>query len=583
MIRSQHAYSQRRGRFVRKRPPHFIQGLILKAARYYRAGRLAEAERIYRQALQIDAQRSDCLHALAIILQLQGRLDEAVATYRRVLTLRPDCAEVHSNLGVALMAQGRAMEAFRHHQHAVTLNPTDANAHHNLGIALEAQGDLTEAMGQYQRVLRLNPNHADAHNSLGNLLKEQGNFVDAIAHYEKVLVINAKHAEAHNNLGNIFAEQGKFDDAMRHYDRATAIKPDYAEAHFHRAEIKSFRNGDYELAALKKLSKAGRLSANQSIYIHFALAKALDDTGDYRQAFEHLRAGNVLKRQQIKYDESHTFDLFRRTMKVFDNNLFERFQETGDPSPTPIFVLGMPRSGSTLVEQILSSHPQVQAAGELLDLELATRSVLNASSQPGQYPDCIPGLDHEAFRVIGQFYLSRLPALAGGRVRIVDKFPGNFLMIGLIRLILPNAKIIHTVRDPIDTCLSCYSKLFRIGLPFSYDLEELGRYYHSYSKLMAHWHAVLPPGAMLDFSYEDLVNDLEGQTRRLIDYCNLPWDDRCLSFHKTERIVRTASAAQVRKPLFRTSLQRWRRHEPQLAPLLRALQDGIPASGCSTN
>jgi hypothetical protein len=216
----------------------------------------------------------------------------------------------------------------------------------------------------------------------------------------------------------------------------------------------------------------------------------------------------------------------------------------------------------------LASHPQIHGAGELVDFEAAAESVLNGSDR---YPECVRALDGATLRRIGQAYLARLPALANGKTRIVDKLPGNFLNIGLIRLFLPNARIIHTMRQPVDTCVSCYSKLFTDGHHYTYDLGELGRFYRGYSSLMAHWRSALPPGAMLDVAYEDVVDDLEGQARRLIDYCGLQWDERCLSFHETRRPVRTASAMQVRKPLFRTSLDRWRKYETQIAPLLDAL------------
>ena len=306
---------------------------------------------------------------------------------------------------------------------------------------------------------------------------------------------------------------------------------------------------------LEALAASDDLPADQALYIHFALAKALDDVRDYGRAFEHLRQGNALKRERIDYDETGTLKLFEHISAVFDRGLFDRFQGQGDPSSVPVFVLGMPRSGSTLIEQILASHPQIHAAGELTILE----------NSP---------MDVTAFRRLGQSYLSQLPKVPDEKIRIVDKLPGNFLRIGLIRLMLPNARIIHTMRDPIDTCLSCYSKLFNTGLPFTYDLAELGRYYRAYSELMAHWRSVLPPGAMLDVSYEDVVDDLEGQARRLIDYCGLPWDDRCIDFHRSNRPVRTASAVQVRQPLFRSSLQRWRNYESGLAPLLDELANG---------
>jgi tetratricopeptide (TPR) repeat protein len=446
-----------------------------------------------------------------------------------------------------------------------------AVALHEEALRYYKAGRADEALALYERALFLKPDYADAHINLAVALAAQGRLDEAVEHYERALVIDSNHAEAHNDLGNILQAQGKFDDALTHYGRAIAIRPAYPEAHLNRAEIKSFHPGDADLTALEALAGKDDSPVSKSPAIHFALAKALDDCGDCGRAFEHLRKGNALKRAHINYDEQGFIKLFERTSRVFDRSLFDRLDGGGDPSPVPIFVLGMPRSGSSLIEQILASHPLIHGAGELEDLEKLANTASNAGGRPVPYPEYVPDLDGAAVRRMAQAYLARLPAPPDGKVRIVDKLPINFVHIGLIRLILPNARIVHTVRDPIDTCVSCYSRLFTFGQEFTYDLAELGRYYRRYRDLMAHWQSVLPPGAMLDVSYEEVVDDLEGQARRLIDYCGLPWDDRCLSFHQTVRPVRTASAAQVRKPLFRGSLQRWRKYQAGLGPLLQEL------------
>jgi tetratricopeptide (TPR) repeat protein len=436
---------------------------------------------------------------------------------------------------------------------------------------------LDDAVTHYERALVLEPDNTDAGHNLGLTLMRQGKMDEAIACFRRVLTINRDHPEAHAELGNIFRDQGNFDDAMAHYGRAIAIRPGYAEAHFNRAAVKTFQPGEADLAALEKLAADNDLPASKAPFVHFALAKALEDSGDYDRAFEHLRKGNDLKRRQIEYDEAGEAKLFERISAVFDRGLLDGAGRKGDPSPVPIFVLSMPRSGSSLIEQILASHPQVHGAGELDSLDAAVRDEMAAGGRPARFPECVPDLDEVSMRRLARSYLASLPNAGEGQLRIVDKMPGNFLKVGLIRLILPNARIIHSMRDPIDTCFSCYSKLFA-GQPFSYDLAELGRYYRRYRELMAHWQAVLPRSAMLEVSYEDVVDDLEGQARRLIEYCGLPWDDRCLSFHKASRAVRTHSAVQVRKPLFRSSLQRWRRFEACLGPLLRELGDLAPAS-----
>ena len=538
-------------------------------------GRLDEAVACQERAIALKPDYVDAHNNAGLVLVSLGRIAEAVVHYERALELNPSHGNAHNNLGIALVALGRAGEAILHYERALELNPADAKAHSNLGIALAAQGRVAEAITHYEEALALNPAFADAHNNLGITLKDQDRTEEAMAHYVQALAIDPNHAEALNNVGNIFKERGRFEEAMAHYEHAIAIQPSYAEAHYNRSEIKRFNRGDADMAALEALASRTDLPPNKALYAHFALAKAFDDTGDYARAFEEMREGNALKRAQLDYDEPAVLALFQRISATFDRSLLERFRAAGDPSSIPIFVLGMPRSGSTLIEQILASHPRIHGAGELMHLE-RTVGALTAGDPPVSYPECVPAMDAAALRQLGRDYLDRLPAVSSDKLRIVDKLPGNFLSIGLIRLILPNARIIHSMRDPMDTCVSCYSRLFTSGLHYTYDLAELGRYCRSYFKLMDHWRSVLPPDAMLDVSYEDVVDDLEGQARRLIDYCGLTWDDRCMSFHKTDRPVRTASAVQVRQPLSRGSLQRSRKYEEWLGPLREALGEWAP-------
>jgi tetratricopeptide (TPR) repeat protein len=541
---------------------HYVQGLFDDALRHHRAGRIEHAVTRYQRALALSPEHADAHNNLGVAFVALGRPVDAIAHYRKAIVLNPSHCNAHSNLGTALVSLERFDEATRSYERALALNPHHADGHYNLAIALTAQGRSSDAMTCYEMALALRHDYTEAHNNLGNLLAAQGKTDAAIAHYQQALAVHPHHASALNNLGNMFRDLGRFDEAMGHFDRAIAIRPVSAEAHYHRAEIKTFRTGESDLTALEALARRSDLPAVKAPFIHFALAKALEDTGDFERAFAHLRRGNELKRSQIHYDERGTGEMIRRVAAVFDRGMLDRAHGTGDPSAAPIFVLGMPRSGSTLIEQILASHHKIHGAGELEDL---------AACLPKGFPECLIDASPDSLRQMGQKYLSRLPALPDGKVCVVDKLPNNFLRIGLIRMILPNARIIHTVRNPIDTCVSCYSKLFAKGQEFTYDLGELGRYYRSYSELMTHWTSVLPQDAMLHVAYEDVVSDLEGQARRLVEYCGLPWDPCCLDFHRTSRPVRTASAVQVRKPLFRSSVDRWRKYEKGLGPLLAEL------------
>jgi hypothetical protein len=306
---------------------------------------------------------------------------------------------------------------------------------------------------------------------------------------------------------------------------------------------------------------AAALSIEDRVELHFGLGKAYEDLGRPEKAFAQLLAGNALKRRQITYDEAATLGQLERVREVFTAELIRSRQGVGEPSPAPVFIVGMPRSGSTLVEQILASHPRVYGAGEL---KIHLYTTVNGSQA---FPELVPSMAGEQFRRLGESYLAEIKRLAPKALRIINKMPFNYIYAGLIHLALPNSAIIHTVRDPVDTCISCFSILFTEQLNHTYDLAELGRYYRHYEVLMAHWHRVLPPERILDVRYEDIVADLENAARHIVAHCGLEWDERCLAFHQTERPVRTASFAQVRQPIYKSSVGRRRTYEAFLAPL----------------
>jgi hypothetical protein len=309
----------------------------------------------------------------------------------------------------------------------------------------------------------------------------------------------------------------------------------------------------------------------QAIHFHFALGKCLEDLGDHDRAFPHFIEGCKLKRSSINYDSAQMTRRFNDVMRVFDRATIARLRGGGNPSAVPLFVLGMPRSGTTLLEQIIASHPEVHGAGEITDLlKIAWKSPDSA------YPGNILALDQATLSKWGDDYVAGLRKRAPDAPHITNKMPENFVFIGLIHLMLPNARIIHVNRNPVDTCLSCFKTLFNSGLDHTYDLAELGQYYVDYARLMDHWRDVLPAGAFLDVQYEDIVADQETQARRLIDFCGLEWNDACINFHKHKRSVRTASLAQVRQPIYKSSVERWRAYEKYLGPLLDALGDLAP-------
>jgi hypothetical protein len=315
----------------------------------------------------------------------------------------------------------------------------------------------------------------------------------------------------------------------------------------------------------EQLAAVERRQPGEAVTLHFALGKAYLDLGETERAFDHLDAGNRKKRIQLVYDAEANRAHNAAVAAAFPSEIYDRFAGAGCDSSAPIFVVGMPRSGTTLIEQILASHPAIHGAGELHALPEAAREI-------GGVPEGIAGLSADELARLGDSYLERVGDLPAGKTHFVDKLPVNFLNLGLIRLALPDARIIHARRDPVDTCLSCYAKSFKAAnLPYAYDQTELGRYYRDYETLMAHWRATLPATHFLEVQYEAVVDDLEGQSRRMIAFLGLPWDDACLEFHRTRRPVRTASVNQVRRPIYRGSVGRWRVHAARLGPLLQAL------------
>ncbi|MEO8115195.1 MAG: sulfotransferase [Phenylobacterium sp.] len=385
------------------------------------------------------------------------------------------------------------------------------------------------------------------------------------AHYRQALALRPADPQGHHDLGRLLLGLGRVDEARASIERAIALAPHRGGYYRSLSEVVRFADGDPRLAAMETLIGDPALAPVDRIELQFALGKAYADLGRHAASFAQFAEGCRLVRGRLAYDEAATLAMFAQMAAVFSAELMDAKAGLGAPSADPIFILGLPRSGSTLVEQILASHPEVTGGGELT----ALRDVAAASLG---HPAAVRGMDGAALSALGDRYLQRARPAAG---RFTDKMPANFLLVGLIHLALPKARIIHTLRDPVDTCLSGFTTLFADGQPYSYDLAELGRHYRGYAKLMAHWRAVLPPGTLLEVRYEDVVADLEGQARRMLVHCGLAWNDACLDFHRSERAVWTASAAQVRQPAYRSSVGRWRPPAEVLNPLLAALGDGL--------
>jgi tetratricopeptide (TPR) repeat protein len=446
-----------------------------------------------------------------------------------------------------------------------------------LASALQALDDLPAAEAAAQRAIQIDANNPKAHALLGGIHTELTQPELAEKEYDRALALAPECDEALLGLGHLCMELGQMDRAEELFMRALEFKPDNLAARIHISQVKKVKADDGNFAALlAEEKKSGGFSENKKLSLHFALGKCLDDTKDHEKAFPHFLEGCRIKRAKLSYDPEHAARQFAGVMDIFDKATLDRLRGAGDPSGVPVFVLGMPRSGTTLTEQIIASHPGVYGAGELHDLlRIAERNITGATT-PVTFPDNLRALDQATLSAWGADYVAGLKQRAPDAKRITDKMPANFFAVGLIHLMLPNAKIIHVNRNPVDTCLSCFTRLFNRKQEHTYDLAELGQYYVHYARLMEHWREVLPAGAFLDVQYEDIVADQEAQARRLIAYCGLEWNDACLDFHNTKRSIRTASVTQVRQPIYTSSVERWRHYERFLGPLLDALGDLVP-------
>ena len=583
--------------------PEEQQSRLQAAVAAHSRGDFAAAEQDYRAVLAADPAQPDAVHFMGLLLHQRGHSAEAMPWLRRALTLAPANHLFKGNLAGVLQQCGQGEEAERLYREALALNPAYLGGHISLGLLYASRGDHPRAVAEFSRALALDAGSHPAWIGLGDSLhllarlpeaveayrraasvadsvgqwlgaaiglRDTGALDDAERCHRRALQLAPRDAAAESSFGSLLAMRGDLVGAEAHYRRAIALKPDYASAYFNLADVKQLTPADPLWPGLMALGeRSATLPADEQIPLHFTLARTWESLGDTDQASSHLKTGNRLKRASINYDEARQARFFASFAETFDAS-FVAGRALDTPDPRPVFIVGMPRSGTTLVEQILASHPAVHGAGEIHALRNCLREEL--PPDPGDFalPEGIAGLDRAAFARVAARYSRYLDALAPGAARVTNKLPGNMVFVGLVSLLYPQAKIIHCSRDAMDTCFSCYSKLFTTGHPFAYEQGELGRFYRMYEELMRHWQRTLP-GRMLELRYEDMVADLEPQVRRLVAHLDLPWDEACLRFHESGRAVRTASLAQVRRPIYKDSVQKWKHYEKELVTLQAAL------------
>ena len=555
--------------------PNFAPSLNNLGSIYRERGDKKYALDWYGKAAAANPNYLEPLNNLGALLLEEDRIPEATEALNKALRLQPNYAESICNMGGIHLAQEENDAALAKFKRALELRPVYLEAQMGLARTLQALESLEEAEMAALRAIQTDDKSPKAHALLGSIYSETSHTEQAEKEFNCALKIDPESDEGLLGLGHLCIENGELERAEELFQRALTNKPDNVSARIHLIQARKVTTGDENFAALLKEEKeSAKHSDNRKMSLHFALGKCYDDTKDYAHAFPHFLEGCKIKRAKLSYDPDAAARQFTELKEIFTKETVDRLRGGGDLSALPIFVLGMPRSGTTLTEQIIASHPDVFGAGELPDLlRIAHRKTDPATTS---FPDNLRYLNHATLTAWGGEYIASLQQRAPSAKHITDKMPANFFAVPLIHLMLPNAKIIHVNRNPVDTCLSCFTRLFNRKQEHTYDLAELGRYYADYARLMDHWHKVLPAGAFLDINYEDIVVDQEGQARRLLDYCGLEWNPACLEFHKTKRQVRTASVTQVRQPIYNTSVERWRAYEKFLGPLLDELGALVP-------
>ncbi len=571
---------------------------------HYRSGRFHEAHALYQTICARDARDAQSWHMLAVVSAMLGQLAEAEQHYRTALSLKSDDPQIHSNLGNLYARLGRHEEAITSFQRAIEIAPAFSDAYINLGITLFDLGRLDEAVTYLRTAIRLNPGRPEAHMNLGSVLLAALDYDGAESSYREALRLDSRNPRYHCGLGRALQARGQYDEALRCYDQALALRPDDAQAISSKADLLEKR-GDFENAwgLLHPLVTGGRadgrallryatlarrkdkqreavtvierslatlLRQHDRTGLHFALGDLYDDLGEYDSAFANYSRGNAL--DGTATDMVQLVHMVESRINAFSTERMRALPRASVHSDRPVFIVGMPRSGTSLVEQILASHRDVYGAGEIDSVSEIVAGLSKRLGDHHPYPECIEGISQELLDALAREHGEKLSRLSASARRITDKTPLHFTELGFIELMLPDARIIHCRRDPLDTCLSIYFHRFNQYHAYSRDLAVLGGFYRLYRRLMEHWRTVLNI-PILEIDYEQLVSNPEPAIRELLEFCGLDWQDQCLRFHETRRDVYTPSYDQVRRPIYRHAVSRWKHYEQFLDPLRKALDE----------
>ena len=495
-----------------------------------------------------------------------GEIDSAIISFNKAIELKPDYDEAYFNLGVAFHQTGQLGEAINSYERAISIKHAYPTAHNNLGLIALSQGQLDNALKSFEWAVAYSPEYAEAHNSLGAALQELKQFEKAKVSFKKAVALNPQYAQGLHNLAILCEIINLPDEASEYYEKALAVEPNYAEAYRNQSRTKKYKKNDPQIAQMQSIYSNDNLSISDKVHINFALAKVNEDLGNQKDFFKHLDEGSRLRKKQLNYNINETEEFHSSLIRLFSEDQPKIKQLSLDPLDIrPIFIVGMPRSGTSLVEQIISSHHSVHGAGELNNFKNVVTPALK--NYIGNLTNTI---NEDDLLSIRKNYIKSLMDLNVSEKIITDKMPVNFRMIGLILTAIPEAKIIHLTRNPKATCWSNYKHYFANENGFTFDQEDLARFFILYQELMGFWHKSFP-NKIHDISYERLTTHQEDETHKLLKYCELDWDNNCLNFHKNTRAVHTASASQVRQKMYQGSSDAWKKYEKFLQPLIMGL------------
>ena len=558
--------------------PEYVPAWSSLGSTYLDREEYGEAESCLRRALELEPSHVPARLNFAVTVHRAGRLDEAEAMLKALIGEHPELAEAHANLALVFRERGNLPEAESAAQRALALRPDCAGDHFVLAEIATARGKPGMAIECYRRCVALEPRLVKAWLRLGATLIARSEVPSGVDAAHRVLALDPENAAALNLLAHASSIAGDRKEAEEYCLRSLELSPDLPLAWSMLAHLRRFSEADRDtIAQVESIPQRRALGDEDRCHLHFALGRMHHDCKHYERAFDHFERANRIHRGRREFDLDGWIRRIDAIIETFDEDLFARTRGYGDPSPQPVFVFGMPRSGTSLVEQILSAHPAVHGAGELNAMpECARRLGAAAGTGPQDYPRVAARADAGIVRQVAARYLEMLRRDCTGAQRITDKLPGNYSYLGLIALLFPRARLVHCRRNPLDVCLSNFMQHYGDGHVYSYDLRELGLVYRQYERVMRHWREVLPLD-IHEVVYEEVVGDQERQSREIVAFCGLDWDPACLDFFAGERAVATASQWQVRRPIYRSALDRWRHYEAHLGDLRLALGDVLPA------